>query len=271
MECGGAVWVDGDLISSTLEHPSYPPHPPHRPLHPLVPPYPPCSNITLPPDGSPPASQPTRIQPEYPDPTRFSPESYPNPAPILPYLAPPQPHPPHPSSPPSDPTPPYPDPSLEHSSTHSLFVVASLEPSLIVYERTIASRGPADADPAEGGDAPPLLIKRHSVPTRSACDNLYWDGDSLLSGCHPRALTFVAYSKAPRTRRAPCEVLRFSHLINESDVPALSGTVYRDQAGREYSACTVAAFDPSATDANGGILWLGSVHGFGLLRCQVGA
>ena len=96
------------------------------------------------------------------------------------------------------------------------------------------------------------------------------DGDRLLAACHPRALTFVKYSKAPMTSVAPCEVLQFDNTLNESrrngssvTYPRSAGsTVYLDAVGDEFSACAVAAVVEGA-------MWLGSVHDRGLLRCTM--
>ena len=144
-----------------------------------------------------------------------------------------------------------------------VFVVASTEPAIHVYTRR-----------SGGGGSGLGLELAYKMATRPACDNLVWDGTSLLAACHARALTFVAYSKAPRQRHAPCEVLRFDDVLNTSRRAASRGgiattypttigtTVYVDSVGDEFSACSVAAVVKAT-------LWLGSVHDEGMLRCEL--
>ena len=134
---------------------------------------------------------------------------------------------------------------IEMRGSH-VIVVSSLEPAILVYSETDGNRGP--------------LALAHKIPTRSACDNLVWDGEhSLLAACHPRALTFVRHSKAPTKHVAPCEVLRVANVLNASR--ASKRTIYMDSTGSEFSACSVAA---KAGDA----LWIGAVHDRGMLRCS---
>jgi hypothetical protein len=131
------------------------------------------------------------------------------------------------------------------------FVVSSLDPSLHVYRMY-----------REGGYRLELVRK---IATQGACDNLVWGGgDSLLSGCHPKALTFVRYSKNPKAHSAPCEVLQFDGVMNETSAAAqrLPTAVYVDSTGTELSACSVAA-------KVGGELWIGAVHDHGLLKCKI--
>jgi len=137
-----------------------------------------------------------------------------------------------------------------------VFVVESMGPHLIAYRR---ARDTLDL----------RLEFAYRIHTRSLCDNLAFDGDGLLSGCHPRALTFAAYSKAPRELLAPCEVLRFHDVLNASRMESgatlslsESATVlYRDAVGEEFSACTIAA-------RRRGVLWIGAVHDKGILACK---
>ena len=134
---------------------------------------------------------------------------------------------------------------IEMRGSH-VIVVSSLEPAILVYSETDGNRGP--------------LALAHKIRTRGACDNLVWDGEnSLLAACHPRALTFVRHSKAPKKHVAPCEVLRVANVLNASR--ASKRIVYMDSTGSEFSACSVAA-------KVGDALWIGAVHDRGMLRCS---
>ena len=83
-----------------------------------------------------------------------------------------------------------------------VIVVSTLGKKLIVYHRDTA---------ATAGVVNRLTLREsHRIPTPGLCDNLAWIYDKsgvqtsdLLSACHPKALTFVYYSKAPRTRTSP--------------------------------------------------------------------
>ena len=83
-----------------------------------------------------------------------------------------------------------------------VIVVSTLGKKLIVYDRDTA---------ATAGVMNRLTLREsHRIPTPGLCDNLAWIYDKsgvqtsdLLSACHPKALTFVYYSKAPRTRTSP--------------------------------------------------------------------
>ena len=82
-------------------------------------------------------------------------------------------------------------------------------------------------------------------------------------------MTFVLHSKAPKQRKAPCEVLQFDGVLNASrraqlgaTYPSSTGTpIFVDAVGDEISACSVAAIQK-------GTLWLGAVHDDGLLACR---
>ena len=150
-----------------------------------------------------------------------------------------------------------------------VFVIASASLEMIVYQT---------------GRGDHRLVELHRVHTGAACDNLVWDGDALLTACHPKvsrdirrghsagpraeitgarpqALTFVAYSKDPDRRHAPCLVRRFDGVLGEQ-LPGAGKVVYLDANGTEISACSVAAV------GSDGALVVGAVHDFGLLRCE---
>ena len=140
-------------------------------------------------------------------------------------------------------------------------VVSSTEPSLRVYKEAFGAFGAR------------ILELAYTIQTGAACDNLNWDGDNvLLAACHPKALTFVRHSKAPRENHAPCEVIRFENVIDQaraSGGPTAypraafnATTVYMDSTGRELSACSVAVRDDR------GSLFIGAVHDHGLLQCK---
>jgi hypothetical protein len=135
------------------------------------------------------------------------------------------------------------------------FVVASLTKELLIFERG-DERGGAAADAL-------TLLRR--VATPAACDNLILHGSSLVSGCHPKALTFVAHSKSPTTKPAPCQVLRIDGALGtreqlEGGAAVTLSTLYLDSIGTEFAACSVAA-------AWRGSLVLGAVHDVGILEC----
>jgi len=91
------------------------------------------------------------------------------------------------------------------------------------------------------------------LDTRASCDNLSWDDRGrLLAACHPKALTFVHYSKQPHERTAPCEVIRV-----DIDAGQIS-TLYLDPTGAETSACSVAVV------GSDGKLFVGTVHDRGI-------
>ena len=143
-----------------------------------------------------------------------------------------------------------------------VFVVSSLGKALIVYKRTAAPL----TDYIVRWELRPILpfVESHRIPTASACDNLVWEDGSenaaLLSGCHPKALSFVRYAKDPTRRRAPCEVVRFATPLAAWHAGATEA-IYVDSTGEELSACSAAARDGTRA------LWLGGVHAPGVLKC----
>jgi len=105
----------------------------------------------------------------------------------------------------------------------------------------------------------------------------------LLSGCHPKSLTFLHYSKDTETRFAPCEVVSIDVGIGETgpkrvykDASKTSDaaktidlgvvvnpvkTLFLDSTGEIFSGCSVAAV------AADGALFIGSVHDKGMMQC----
>ena len=77
-----------------------------------------------------------------------------------------------------------------------LFVVESVRPAIAVFSIS-ASDG--------------TLELSHRIPTLESCDNLSWDSaGNLLSGCHPKALTWLWYCKDVEARHAPCTVKKIA-------------------------------------------------------------
>ena len=124
-----------------------------------------------------------------------------------------------------------------------VFVVESLRPSITVF--TVENGG--------------MLTLSHRIRTRESCDNLEWDGNDLLSGCHPRALTWVRYTKDVEKRQSPCTVLRIVNAAKKRD--HFTRVDFQDAVGNVVSGCSAAAI-------KGDFLFIGAVHDRGLVRCR---
>jgi hypothetical protein len=136
-------------------------------------------------------------------------------------------------------------------------VVASLGREIVIYDVLTKDKKKKKKN---GGGAFHALVEVRRIPTNAACDNLMWRSSAtLLSGCHPHALTFAKYSTDPGAHFSPSEVIQVT--IGDDAGADVVETVYLDPTGETISAATVAAI------MDDGALYVGTVHDGGILKC----